>query len=511
MLCALAVYYICPQKYRWVILLAANVVFYAFGGVQYMLYILAAIVISYFAALYFQKLHDEQKALAENMERAEKKELRARMTKQRKKVLVPAMLVVLGFLAVVKYSGFFMQNIASLAHLLGSSAEITPVKITAPLGMSYYTFTVIAYLMDVYRGNAKAQKNFAKYALYISFFPQMTMGPIVRYKDVAHQLYEGSKLNFDNLRFGAQLILWGLFKKLVLGDRIALLVNTVYGNYEDYSGLIFVFATLLYSIQIYADFSGYMDIARGCAQMFGITLPENFLRPYFSRTMPEFWRRWHATLGSFFKDYVFYPVSVAPWSIKLNQFCRKKFGNEAGRIVSICIPVLAVWFLTGLWHGASWRFIFWGLFHGLMIMLSSIFTPLNEKITKKLNIKTDNFSWHLFQSLRTFFICGVGRVFFCSGSIRIAFSVFARIFTSMEGGLNIMNLGITKRDYIIIIAASLALLLVSALQEKHGNVRELIAKQNLVFRWAIWLVLLFAVILFGQFGVSSNTGIYEQF
>ena len=427
-------------------------------------------------------------------------------------LLVLAVICDLAVLGVFKYAGFAVTNVNAL---FGIALPVPAIRL--PVGISFFTFQILSYLIDVYKGKVKAQKNFLKYLLYISFFPSVVQGPIPRYADLGTQLYEEHRFEYDNLRDGALLILWGFAKKLILAERLGTFVDQIYGNYTQYTGMLFFFvATAAFSIQIYADFSGCMDIATGTARLFGIRLAPNFLRPYFSKTMPEFWRRWHVTLGNWFKDYVFYPISISKFSLDLNKKARKRFGNEFGRIVSSAIPILAVWLLTGIWHGPDWKYVTWGLFHGILIMLSMIFTPYNEKLVQKLHIKTECFSFRLFQMGRTFLLCCLGRVFFRADDFASAIGILKRACTGIGwyrlANGRIYNYGLNKANMTVVIVAMLVLLTVSILQEKM-DVLEALKKQNLVFRWVLIYALLLAVVIFGMYGPGYDPSafIYEKF
>ena len=280
--------------------------------------------------------------------------------------------------------------------------------------------------------------------------------------------------------------------------------------------MIFAIATDAFSIQIYADFSGCMDIARGTARLFGVELPKNFIQPYFSKTMPEFWRRWHATLGSWFRDYVFFPFSVSKASLKLNKKARDLMGNEAGRIVAATMPILVVWMLTGIWHGSEWKYVAWGLFHGILIMRSTIFTPHFDKLSEKLKIKRDCFSFRLYQMARTFFLCCVGRVFFRADSFGAALVIFKR--TLQTTGLYLLTngkfftYGLNAANWIVAVVFMIVWLGVSIIAEKD-DVLEVFEKQNVWFRWILIYALFFAVLVFGKYGPGYQVAdfIYEQF
>lgn len=346
----------------------------------------------------------------------------------------------------------------------------------------------------------------------------MTQGPIPRYSQLGTQLEKPQKFCYENVRDGAVWIIWGFAKKLILAQRLSTFVSTIYGDYTEYSGAVLALATAAYSIQIYADFSSCMDIATGSARMFGIKLTPNFLHPYFSKTMPEFWRRWHVTLGNWFKDYVFFPFSISGALLKLNKKARKAFGDGAGRIIAASLPILLVWSLTGIWHGASWKYVAWGLYHGCLIILSTIFTPHFQKLAEKFHIRTDCFSFRLFQMMRTFFLCGIGRVFFRADGMRAALGILKRMFTgiglSQLAGGNLFNYGLNAKNMCVVVIAIAVLWMVSVIEEhSESTMPELLGKQNLVFRWIIIYALFFAVLVFGKYGPGYDAAnfIYEQF
>ncbi len=512
------VYYIFPLKARWVVLLAANMVFYVTAGWDNLIYLLSAILISYLVALKLGQLHEDFNFVKKDggYDRKQLKPIKAAYEKRRRRYLIVGLLAVIGALAVVKYTNFALENVNKIMGAFGVERDPVMVNLVVPLGVSFFTFQIISYLVDVHKGDAKAQKNFFRYALYISFFPSVTQGPIPRYSHLGEQLNTPQRFCFENIRDGAFLILWGFAKKLILAERLAVFVNTIYGDYTSYEGIILVLATIAYSFQIYADFSSCMDIAMGSARVFGIRLTPNFLHPYFSKTMPEFWRRWHVTLGNWFKDYVFFPFSISKFSLKLNKNARKVFGDGAGKIIAVSMPILLVWMLTGIWHGAEWKYVAWGLFHGVLIMLSTIFTPYSQKLVEKWKIRTDCYSFRLFQMLRTFALCCVGRVFFRADSIGAAVGIFKQMFRGvgmqwvMDG--NIYNYGLDQKNVLVVILALIVLWRVSVLEEKSDMI-ETLNKQNLIFRWLIIYGLFFAVLVFGKYGPEYDTAnfIYEQF
>lgn len=515
------IYYIVPSKYRWVVLLGGNVVFYGASGLDNLVFLSLSILVTYGIANKMGKIQEEFNEIKKQgiYNRKELKEIRKTYTERKQRYLKVGLFVVIGILVVVKYTNFVLKNVYSLAGLLHIETEGMLVKLIVPMGISFYTFQMISYLVDVYNNNQEPQKNLLRYALYASFFPSVVQGPIPRYHNLGTQLEQEHPLEFDNIRDGVFLILWGLVKKLVLAERLNLFVNEIYGNYTSYQGVILVVATVFYSIQIYADFSGCMDIVTGTAKLFGIHLQQNFLRPYFSKTMPEFWRRWHASLGSWFKDYVFYPFSISTVCLKLNKNARQKFGNAAGRIIAAAVPILIVWSLTGIWHGAEWKYVVWGLFHGTLIILSTIFGPFNEKMRERFHIRKESFCFQLFQMGRTFFLCCVGRVFFRASSLKAALGVFRNMFAAtglwrLTNG-NLYKYGLNERNMELVLIMMILLWFVSFLEERSGGetIEKIVGRQHGAIQWIVLYVLLFTVVIFGSYGPGYNAAafIYEQF
>lgn len=518
---SLLLYYLLPKKIQPYVLLAASVVFYAFSGLDNLLIVLLTAVVVYFFSRKMQKNLDELELLIKDLDRKQSRVVKDEMKKKRKKYLVWALVIVIGILAILKYTNFAIDNINKLLGIM-SLEQIRGLNLIVPLGISFYTFMMISYLMDIYNGKISAQKNFAKYAAYVLYFPHVTQGPIARYGDVAPQIYAQRKFDYDTFVKGLWLMLWGYVKKTIIADSLFVFTDVIFNGWNKYSGIIFIVAGVLYSIQIYCDFSGCMDIVRGASECFGIQLTENFSRPYFSQTLPEFWRRWHMSLGSFFKDYIFYPVSTSKLFLKVNTKARKIFGNNVGRILASFIPVLSVWLLTGLWHGPSWNFIFWGLFHGILISLSTAFENPIDKACNKLNIKRECFSFRVFRILRTFSLCVIGRIIFISPSITAAFTMLKSSLSFSISIPPVSDFFDTSTEFVqrIVVIAFFCIVLfgVSLAQEimkKNGctmTIRDWLAKQNIWFRWAILLAGLVAVFILGSYGAGSGRSfIYEQF
>lgn len=510
----LLAYYLIGRKRQLWVLAAANLIFYAIAGVEYLPFILVTMVSSFFAARKIGAVYEQsEEVIATISDTAEKKELRKKAKSKAKRILLIAILIAAGLLAVCKYTGFIVSNL----NLLFSALNIPTIKtfeMILPLGISFYTFMALSYVLDVYWKRYKAERNFLIYAVYLSYFPHVVQGPIDRFNEFKDQLTGGIAFSYQNLTFGAQLAVWGFFKKLVVADRLGMFVDTVIGNYEHYNGAFIIAAIAVYSIQIYADFSGCIDIVTGVSEMFGIKLRQNFNHPYFSKTMAEFWRRWHISLQEWFKDYIYYPVSTGALTKRVKKYFKSKGKKRAEELFASCFPILVVWIVTGIWHGAAWKFVAWGLFHAMLLIGSHVLEPVFLKLNKLFRVDTNNFGWHLWQMIRTFFLCCVGRVFFRAASLRTAFSLFAKSATASPAALFNLSvpIGLELKDIVVAVLAVLVLLFVDILQEKI-KLRQTLARQNIIFRWIIIFAGLFSVIIFGIYGPEYNASsfIYEQF
>lgn len=489
-LLAMVVYYIVPKRFQYLVLLAASIAFYLSYGIGYMPYILATTVITYAGARIFG-----------NPE-----------YKHRKAVMVVTLLLSLGLLCYTKYTNFLLGTLDKLA----GGGKIEMIDLVVPLGVSFYTFMSVGYILDVYWKKYEAEKNFLRYATFIMYFPHIVQGPIDRYNKLAPQFFGGKKFDFQRMVSGGELILWGFFLKLVIANRLGMFVDTVFGDVTAHGGAVWLVTLALYSIQTYADFLGCMEIARGTSLLFGIDLERNFDHPYFAKTIPEFWRRWHMTMGAWFKDYLFLPVSNSSFVKKTSKKLGKKFGAKARKNFVSCFSVAVVWLSTGIWHGAGWKFIAWGCYHGCLTIGGTLFGDKIDKLTAWLKINTKTKSWELFQMNRTFLLCCFGRIFFRANSISEAFLIMKQMVTRLEiwklvdGSL--YELGLDRANFMVAILSIVVLWCVSMLQER-GSVREMIAKQNLVFRYLILYIAIFAVLIFGIYGPGyvASSFIYEQF
>src|SRR5574344_1330335 len=407
--------------------------------------------------------------------------------------------------------------INSFLRLIQVKAEIPLFKFILPLGISYYTLQAISYLVDVYREKIEADKNIGRVALFLSFFPQMIEGPIGRYNKLANQLYEGYDITYNTITYGSQLMLWGYFKKMIIADRTAMYANEVFNNYSQYSGLITILGIVCYTIQIYTEFSGGIDIIRGAAEIFGVQLDENFQRPFFSLLIDEFWRRWNITLGTWLKDYVFYPVSLSKLGMKITNFSVNK-KSYISKIVPVLLPLLCVWLCNGFWHGSGWKYIIYGMYYFAIMLLGKLLAPIGNWIIKIFRINTKAGSWKWFQIIRTtIFVC-FGMLIFRADSLSVAGQMFKSIFDvhNLEmvfNGQAFLLGGTTVGDIIISIIGVILLFTTSLYREKGHSIRDDLGKKNLVFRWIVFYLLIFAIIIFGIYGKGYDVQsfIYGQF
>lgn len=392
------------------------------------------------------------------------------------------------------------------------------INIVYPIGVSYYTFSMISYLVDVYWRNDQAEHNLFRLLLYIIYFPKIMQGPIARHKELAEQLAERHHFSYQNFCFGLQRMIWGFFKKLVIAERAGVVALQVFGNYEDYGGCILFIGIMLETVQLYCDFSGYMDIAIGISQTFGITLDENFNHPFFSKSAEEFWRRWHITLGAWFKDYVYMPIAfvISPKLIKLNAWMKKHVGKQAGKAVMTVIPLTAVWFLTGLWHGTGFNYIVWGMYWGSIILFSNLCSGKVRQLTDWLHINTQSSSWKMFQMVRTFLLFCISQLIIVPGDLKISFEILKkfvldpRIWELVDGTL--YALGLDRINFQLMLVCIGILWTVSIVQEKC-RIRERVANWNFVFRCLFYCLAIWSVMVFGMYGPNydANAFLYMNF
>lgn len=479
-------YFLLPHRVRWVWLLIVSYYFYMCWNAKYALLIAASTLITWTSGLLIG--------------RAERIPNERRRTRRKKLWVALSFLSNLAILFFFKYFDFFLNNVSALCGALGIAFKRPVLGIVLPVGISFYTFQALSYTMDVYRGEVTPERNPFRYALFVSFFPQLVAGPIERSKNLLGQLYEHHTFDPERARDGLLLMLWGMLEKIVIADRVSFLVTYVYDNYATLPGSAVILATVLFAVQIYCDFAGYSDIAIGAAQVLGFRLMENFRRPYLARSAAEFWHRWHISLSTWFRDYLYIPLG----------------GNRKGTVrkyVNVMITFLA----SGLWHGASWNFVVWGGLNGAYQVLGGILAPVRERLCRALRIQRDKLPWQCVQVVFTFCMIDFAWLFFRAPSFRTALDMIAHTLTHLTpfglGNGQVYTLGLGQPDFVVALIAIGLLVLTDLLRERYGDLRQRLTASPLPVRWCVYLAGLVVVAVFGIYGpgYAESQFIYFQF
>lgn len=511
------IYNILPQKHRWKVLLIASYIFFWSISGKLIVYLIFTTITMHYFGLWLSSIRKDRDEILQNSEKEQKKKIKEIYKIKQRKVLILAVLVQIGTLIIVKYSGFLSTNINSLLSWLNIPIELKIQKFLIPIGISFYTLQAVSYMMDVYKEKIKPEKNIGKLALFISFFPQIMEGPICRYSETADQLWKCEKVTYKSLTFGIQRMLFGLMKKMVIADRLNPIIINIFNDYAQYDGGIVAVGMVLYTLQLYMDFSGTMDIVIGIAEMFGVKMPENFRQPFFSKTISEFWTRWHITLGTWFRDYIYYPVSLSEKCKKMTTKLRKKIGNYYGPLIVSSIALFCVWICNGIWHGSAWSYIFFGMYHFVLILSGRMIEPIVKKANKKLHINDKNFIYTGIQVIRTSILVFIGELFFRANGLKAGLEMFNQIITNFSLDLiadgTILKLGIDKFDIIIVAIVTFIIFITSILKEKNINIRESISKKNIAIRWTLYYALIIMILVFGAYGIEYKPvdPMYAQF
>ena len=497
---SLLFYYVLPNNARWFGLLVASAIFFILScEPKTGFYLLGCILETHASCVIISKSKNKKPRIS-------------------KFALILGIISNISILAALKYSNFFVRNWNIVSSILHFPRIDYVFNWAAPIGISFYTLQAIGMIVDTYWGVVEPNNNIFKTALFIAYYPQLTSGPISRYQNMEKTFFENNTFSYKNLTHGVQRMLWGFFKKLVLSSRISVLVNTIYNNFESYPSLYIFFAACLFMLQLYTDFSGCMDIIIGASETYGINLPENFRTPFFSQSVQEFWQRWHITLGGFMRDYVMYPILRTGLWKKLEKSIKKKFGKKAAKQIPSYLAMLFVWLLIGLWHGGLYKYIIGqGLWFWVCIILEQVGAPLWKKIITVLHIKHQSFSFHLFRSIKTYLLVSFGNIFFRADDFNSAINIIKFTFSGksnpwifFDGSL--YSLGLDGKDMAVVFLGLFVLLVVSVLQEK-GSVRDMIDQQNIWFRWFVYYLLFFIIVIFGKYGPGYNASdfIYKGF
>jgi len=469
--CVIILYYLLPHKIRWILLLGASYYFYMVWRPEYIILIIVSTLVDYFAGLMMEKQASKKK---------------------RKALLLLSLFVNLGLLFVFKYFNFFNQELGRFYSLVSNNEyPIAGLNLILPMGISFYTFQTLSYTIDVYRGTRKAERHIGYFASYVTYFPQLVAGPIERSDRLLPQLRQKHKFDYENTMSALMRILWGFFKKIVIADRVAIIVNTIYGDLPSYSGIYLIVATLGFAIQIYADFSAYSDIAIGSAKLMGIDLMENFKMPYFSKSMSEFWSRWHISLSSWFKDYLYIPLG----------------GSRVGKKWRRYANVMIVFLVSGFWHGANWTFLIWGFLHGFYQIVERLLSDLFKKI--KMSFELPNY----IKRIITFALVLFAWVFFRADNISDAYYVithsgFSNVYAVFSPSM--YGLGLDRKDFMLLIFSVIFLTITDALRYKR-KIHSIVNAPYFV-KGVLCIILLLFVIVFSYHNVGPPSEfIYFQF
>ncbi len=510
-----ALYYLVPEKRQWMILAAASGLFYVIGTGGIPVGLLFTGAGAYACGIYLKgSLAAQGQALLECADKEKKKMVKQGFERRRKRVQILYFVFSLGILLFTKYTVVILPFLQH-AGLGGSRAYAFFDRVVMPLGISFYTLTAIGYVVDVGREQCKAQENFLKLLLYLAYFPAITQGPFHRYAKLQGEFERPHVFDYERMLFGVQRFVWGAFKKLVIADRINLFVGNVFRSVESaVPGSIYAVAVVLYMLQLYADFSGYMDMALGVSETFDIMLPENFRRPYFSKSVAEFWRRWHITLGAWFKDYVMFSFVMSSSGRKIGKSAKKRW-PKMGKHVTGIVGTMLVWLLTGAWHGRTVSYLLWGLYYGVIMCASLVLESQYALWKQKLHIKEGKL-YSLFCMARTWVIVFFADVLIRSESLSQAGEVYRSLllnFRLREGIFDVTSYGLSRYGFLLLFVACLLWLAVSVLEERGKDVRRMVAACPMAVRWGCYYGVVLLLIVTGIYGGSYDTAafLYQSF
>lgn len=486
-------YFVIPHRVRYLWLLAASYFFYMCWDPRYALLMAASTFITWVSGLGIQWAQKRPHA-----------------SRWKTGFVAGSFVLNLGILFCFKYLNFFLANLARVFSMVGITLTLPSFSLLLPVGISFYTFQALSYTADVYRGDVQAERNPLRYALFVSFFPQLVAGPIERSKNLLSQLSERHYFDRERVKSGLLLMLWGYFEKIVIADRAAIFVNEVFNHYAAYSGLTCLLAVVLFAVQVYCDFSGYSDIAIGAAQVMGFRLSQNFRQPYFAHTLAEFWSRWHISLSQWLEDYLFQPLVWSKWTQKLPVIGRHI--HKPPVYSSLVLTFLA----SGLWHGANWTYIVWGGMHGVLQVLGKRTKKLRRRITKALHIPVNSACHRFFQQAMVFAMVCASYVFFRSASLPDALGFFGRIFSSWNPWVlfdgSLLRMKLDGGEWLVLLSAIVILWLVDLFRSRM-DLRGFLSKQYLPVRWTVYIGAVVILLVFGVYGPQFDASqfIYFQF
>ncbi len=493
-------------------MLCASLLFYAANDLRALAFVLLSSVSIYFATTRMQRISDAQQVVfAQNTKewaKANKKAMQKQSRAQKSKYLKLALGYNLGVLFLVKY----LPNLATACLGLVWPAQNISISFLLPLGISFYTFQGVGYLIDVYYDKVSAEKNYGKTLLFLSYFPQVVQGPISKAKSLLPQLGEGNRFDYTKFKFGLQLVLWGLLKKLIVGDILAGFVSTVIATPQEFAGAGELLAVVCAYLQLYGDFSGGIDVARGISECFGVTLPINFARPFFSTSITDYWRRWHITLGTFMKDYVLMPLNLSKPMVKLGKITRERFGIKYGKYIPTSLGTLVVFLLVGAWHAASLPYLLFGLYNGVIIAIEAVVKGLHKK---KARTGLKKVMHHAAALLYTWVALLVGIIIYSAQTVAASLQIAQKILFDFHptalgtaffdaAGFSVIHLAVALGGFALVMGVEL-------LQERGIKVRETVAKQHLLVQYAIFLALIAFLFIYASYATAEGGFAYAAF
>ena len=512
-------YYTLFRRRQWQFLLAASFVFYAFSGLPNLIFISATVITTYLISLKMSKLQQEggrhEKAFKDKLSKEEMREYKAGVKAGRRRWLILCLVINFGILAVVKYADFMLININAVAGFFAGSMPFGRLNFVLPLGISFYTFQIMSYIIDLYRGRFSAERNIFKLALFTSFFPQLIQGPISRFDDLKGELF--SRHSFEESLFsqGVLRILLGFFKKMVIADRLLIPVKALTENQANYQGIYYILAVSLYAVTLYCDFTGGIDITIGIGRALGIKIKENFNMPFYSKNIADYWRRWHITMGTWFKDYIFFPLSVSKPMLNMMKRAKKVFGDKFGKRTPVYAATIVTWLATGLWHGAAWNFVVWGLVNGVIIILSQELTPAYSAFHKRFGLKGKKI-YEAFQVFRTFWLMCFIRSFDIYGGVGNTVKMFLSMFTN----LNIVSFfqngilppGLSFADYAVA-GVGVVFLIVLGISRRWLGEEKAGKLMSSGLKYPAFIAVFLLIAVFGIYGIGydANQFIYNRF
>lgn len=507
-------YYALPHRFRWELLLAASWVFYGWMSPYYLIFLAFATIVTYFAAVGMDANYRREKewisAHGKTVSRDEKKIYKTGMEGRRWWMSFGAIAALLSLLVVFKYLEFLLVNVAWLGGVVGIKWHPPALDLILPVGLSFYVFQSMAYVIDVQRGEMPAERNFFRHALYVSYFPQIMQGPIGNYGRLAHQLFEEHVFDYEQVVFGLQRVAWGFFKKLCVANLIADRIEPCWTNIDGYSGaVVWSVILFLYAVQLYADFSGYMDIACGCSRMLGVRLDENFNCPYFAQGVSEYWRRWHMSLSSWFRDYLFYPILRSGWNMRLRKAIRNKY--LASTVPTVC-ALLVVWLATGLWHGASWGYVLWGLYYGFFMVLDVSLSPVRERFHCWFPTLAANRVYVLLRMFRTFGIVLIGYAIFKPADLSATGAIFCQLGSASMEGIPVLW-HCLHRTFWPVVAGGFLMFVVDVVQYSQSKdaISLWLRKFPIAVRLSLYVSVVWLILFGGLYGEGLNHFEYFKF